>query len=108
MNVELLKVEDVFDLTNQGVVCAPFFKLPPTDHFQTFTAVVTVQPPDRAAFEVDASFTVTHFKILDVTVPAEKRWQIVTCLGKIPKDSVPVGSVILCDNEVRNRLLQTI
>jgi hypothetical protein len=90
MKVELLRVADVFNLTHQGLVCAQFFQLPTTGEFHTFTAVVTIQPPNRTAFDVDASFSVTHFKISDLAVPAEKCWQIVICLGKISKDSVPV------------------
>jgi len=108
MRVQLLRVEDVFDLTNQGLVCAPFFQPSPQGPFKDFSAVVTVQPPDRPAFDVDASFNLTHFKILDVEAPVERRWQIVTCLGKIPKDSVPVGSIIRCDRETKARLSNSI
>lgn len=108
MKEELLKVEDVFDLTNQGLVCAPFFQLLPEKVFKNFSAVVTVQPPNRPAFEVDASFILTQFKILDLTALVEKRWQVVTCLGKIPKDSVPVGSLIFCDSEIKARLSKPI
>mgnify|MGYP000574647358 CR=1 FL=1 len=71
MRVELLRVEDVFDLTNQGLVCAPFFQPSPQGPYKDFSAVVTVQPPDRPAFDVDASFNLTHFKILDVEAPVE-------------------------------------
>src|SRR5450830_201640 len=108
MRVELLRLEDVFDLTNQGLVCTPFFQPSPQGPFNNFSAVVTVQPPDRPAFDVDASFNLSHFKILDVDVPVERRWKIVTCLGKIPRDSVPVGSIILCDRETKARLSKTI
>jgi hypothetical protein len=104
MRVELLRVEDVFDLTNHGFVCAPFLQPSPKVQFKNFSTVVTVQPPDRPAFDVEASFNLTHFKILDVDAPVERRWQVVTCLGEIPKDSVPVGSIILCDSETKQRL----
>ena len=104
MQVELLRVEDVFDLTNQGLVCAPFFPLSTMPEFQSFKASVTVQPPGAPSFVVEASFDVTHFKILDISAPAEKRWQIVTCFGKIPKGVVPLGSVLLCDEVVREKL----
>ena len=106
MKVELLRVVDVFDLTNQGLVCAPFFQPPPEGQFKNFSAVVTVQPPNRPEFDVNASFNLTHFKILDLNAPVEKRWQVVTCLGKIPKDSIPVGSLIFGDSEIKARLSQ--
>jgi hypothetical protein len=108
MKVELLKVEDVFDLANQGLVCAPFLQPAPQAAFQNFSAVVTVQPPDRPEFDVDASFYLTHFKILDLTAPVEKRRQVVTCLGKIRKDSVPVGSIIFSDSKTKARLSKSI
>ena len=108
MKVELLKVEDVFDLTNQGLVCAPFFQPLPGTAFKNFSAVVTVQPPNRPAFDVEASFILTHFKILDLTASVEKRWQVLTCLGTIPKDFVPVGSLIFCSSEIKARLSKPI
>lgn len=104
MQVELLRVEDVFDLSNIGLVCAPFFPLSAAPEFQSFKAAVTVQPPNAASFIAEASFDVTHFKILDLSVGPEKRWQIVTCLGKIPKSTVPLGSLLLCDEVTRDRL----
>jgi hypothetical protein len=100
---ELLRVQDVFDLASQGVVCAPLLQPSPEMPFKNFSAVVTVQPPDRPAFDVTASFDLMHFNIPDLTAQVEKRWQVVTCLGRIPKDSVPIGSVILCDGETRSR-----
>jgi hypothetical protein len=103
MKVELLTVEDVFDLVSQGLVCAPLLQPPTELPFRNFSAVVTVQPPDRPAFDVSASFNLTHFNIPDLTAPIERRWQVVTCLGRIPKESVPVGSVIFCDSETRVR-----
>lgn len=108
MKVELLTIEEVFDLTNQGLVCAPFFQPLPGTSFKNFSAMVTVQPLDRLAFNVEASFIITHFKILDLTAPVEKRWQVMSCLGTIPKDLVPVGSLIFCDSEIKARLSKPI
>lgn len=104
MAVELMRVEDVFDLTSMGLVCAPHFPVPRTGHFRNFSADVTIIPPGGSPFVVMASFYLTHFNIRDVSVGVEKRWQIVPCLGKIAKNLVPVGSVILCDDDVIRRL----
>lgn len=103
MKVELLIVEDVFDLVSQGLVCSPHLQPSPEIPFKNFSAVVSVHPPDGPAFDVSAWFYLTHFNIPDVTAPLQKRWQVVTSLGRIPKESVPVGSVILCDIETKAR-----
>ena len=103
MKVKLLRVQDVFDLASQGLVCAPLLQPSLDEPFRNFSAVVTVQPPDRPEFEVSASFELTHFNIPNMTAPIEQRWQIVTCLGKISKDAVPKGNLIFCDREVKAR-----
>lgn len=104
MKVELLRGEKVFDLATQGLVCAPFLQPSQEMPFRNFSAVVTVQLPGRQAFDVSASFELTHFNIRDLNAPVQKRWQVVTCLGRISKESVPVGRVIFCDSETRARL----
>ena len=108
MKIELLRVKDVFDLSNLGLVCAPFLQPAPQTPFKNFSAIVTVQPPDDPPFEVKASFNLTHFKIPELAAPVEKRWQVVTCLGEISKDSVPIGSIIFCDSETKVRLANSI
>jgi hypothetical protein len=106
MEVELLRVEEVFDLTSLGLVFAPSIPLPRTGKFQSFSSDVTVRPPVSPSFIVNASFQLTHFNIRDPALGADRRWQIVMCLGKIAKNLVPTGSVIWCDEGTKLRLIQ--
>ena len=97
MQIELLRVDAVFELAGQGLVCAPSFPGPAAGPFQAFTATVHVQPPGQAGFEATATFSAIHFRSAGGA-------DILMSLAGIPKGAVPRGSRIFAGDDVGRRL----
>ena len=92
--VELMEVQDTFDIKNVGVLVVPSFDLPPQGKWQSLTELVTVKVPGGQQIEAEALFSMIHVNIRDPEVGANKRWQIVLSFRTLPKTDLPVGSKI--------------
>jgi hypothetical protein len=101
--IELLTVEDSFQITGRGVIVIPDFSVP--NGWKNRTESVTVAKPDGLELEAKAQFNMAHFNIPDPQVSIDRRWRIVVMLVDRSKDEVPVGSRILVSPEVREAIL---
>jgi hypothetical protein len=93
-NKPLLEVTDTFNISSIGLLVVPSFDLPPNGKWESFSELVTVEHPDGSKFQLNANFSVIHLNIRDLSVGANKRWQIVCSFKGIEKSAVPAGSKI--------------
>ena len=101
--IELLTVEDSFEISGPGVVVTPDFSVP--DSWKNRTENVTIVKPDGVRYEATAQFSMSHIRISDAKVSSDRRWRVVLLLPDRTKDDVPVGSRILVSPEVRAAIL---
>lgn len=101
--VELLTVEDSFQITGRGVVLVPDFSVPIgwTDRTET----VVVEQPCGNRYEAMARFNLSHFNLVDHHAPVDKRWRIVVLLPGRAKEDVPPGSKLFVASEVRDAVI---
>jgi hypothetical protein len=104
--VELLTVEDCFQIEGFGLVLRPDFSVP-NGRWAEVTEPVIVVRPDGEKFETAARFGLSHFRISDPAVSIDRRWRVVLSFPNAAKDLVPVGSKILVSHEMRDALLGT-
>ena len=101
--VPLLEVEECFVLDAASLVLAPDFSLPFGQGWKEFTFLVVV----RAAGKQEARFRAVASPIhLNVRDPEVKRrgWRLTIVLHKATKEEVPIGSSVLCERQVKERL----
>jgi hypothetical protein len=101
--VELLTVQDSFQMSGGGVVVIPDFSVP--DGWRNRSESVIVATPDGQQYEAAAEFSMSHFKIPDPRVSIDRRWRIVVLLTNRTKDQIPVGSRVLVSPEIRDAIL---
>jgi hypothetical protein len=101
--VELLTVEDSFQITGRGVVVIPDFSVP--NGWKNRTEVVVVRKPDGQQYEATAQLSMTHFNISDPDVSIDKRWRVVVLLPDRKKEELPIGSKILVSEKVKDAIL---
>jgi hypothetical protein len=101
--VELLTVEDSFQITERGVVVVPDFEVP--NGWKNRTETVVVVRPDGQRHEVTGEFSMSHFKPLDPKAPIDKRWRIELMLRDYMKNELPIGSKILVSHQTREAIL---
>lgn len=101
--VELLTVEDRFQLIHKGLIVVPCLPVPKGD-WSNFEASGSLLKPDGPDETVLLRFTVSHFNIADPRIPVEQCWQVAVSLPELQKDDVPVGSRLLVSEDVRDRL----
>jgi hypothetical protein len=101
--VELLTVENSFQISGLGVVIIPDFSVP--DGWQHRKESVTVATPDGEQFEAIAQFNIWHFNIPDPEVSDDRRWRVVVLLPDRTKDELPAGSRIMVSPELRDAIL---
>lgn len=101
--VELLTVEDSFQISGRGVVVVPDFPLP--EGWEDRRGMIVVVTPDGRQYDATARFSRSHFEIRDPNVAADKRWRVVVLLPDGKKEDLPVGSRILVSREVRDALV---
>jgi hypothetical protein len=99
----LLTVADQFQLTGIGLVVMPDFSVP--EGWANIEETVLVETPN-GRLELLAQFQQTHFKILDVTAPLDRRWRVVLCFPTATKEQVSVGSVVYASLGTKNALLK--
>ncbi len=104
--VELLTVEDCFQIGGFGLVLRPDFSVP-GGRWAERTEPVVVLRPDGEQLETVARFGLSHFYISDPTVSIDQRWRVVVSFPDSTKDQVPVGSKILVSQEMHDAILGT-
>src|SRR5688500_9984949 len=102
--IELLTIDDHFQLPKIGLVLAPTFPLPSAG-WSDFTSVAIVSLSDGSRVPAAAKFSRTHFLIKDPTVPIDERWRVTVLLPGLTKREVPVGSKILVAPDTVARIL---
>jgi hypothetical protein len=103
---EILTVADHFDITGRGLVLLPDFDPPNGGRkWKNFSGTVVVLTPTGQRLELQANFTLIHFNIRDPNVDVKKRWRISVTLPSGTKQMVPIGSKLLCSDNVRSILL---
>lgn len=102
--VELLTVEECFQLSQMGLVLVPDFSVP-RGNWKNFSDTVVLARPDGHEFEVFAQFNMSHFNIRDPNASVDKRWRVVVSLPELKKVDVPIGSKILVSSEVKEAVL---
>ena len=58
--VELMEVQDTFDIKNVGVLVVPSFSLPSQRKWQPLIELVAIKDPSGQYIEVEAPFSVIH------------------------------------------------
>jgi hypothetical protein len=101
--VELLTVEDRFQLSGVGLVLVPDFSVP--DGWRNIEETVQLCRPDGTMLEAVAQLNMTHFNIRDPKADLDKRWRIVVRLPAVEKGQVPVGSRLLVSADTRGRVI---
>jgi hypothetical protein len=103
--VELLTVEDRFQLSGVGLTVVPDFPVP--KGWANVSAVVTVVTPNGEEFDAVAQCNLTHFNFrsTDAMASIDRRWRILLSLPDVLKERVPVGSRIFVSKSVRTAVL---
>lgn len=101
--VELLTVEDCFEIGDLGVVLRPDFSVP-NGRWSARTDTVTVVRPDGQRFETTAEFNLTHSNISDPSVSIDRRWRVVVSLPGHRKGQLPVGTKVFVSRETNDAL----
>ncbi|TKT69071.1 hypothetical protein [Aquamicrobium sp. LC103] len=97
--VQLLTVEDSFQISGQGLVVLPDFPSPPSN-WRGGSEMATVVKPDGSRLTAHLNLFTAHFNIRDPQVPLEKRWRIVPTFPDLQREDVPIGSQVLVSASV--------
>jgi len=100
--VELLIVEDTFDITGHGLIVVPAFDM--GGHWENREEPVSVLRPDGTSISTQAKLQRTHFRIFD-RAHSGSPWKVVVTLPAESKASVPIGSRIWGSEALRTALL---
>jgi hypothetical protein len=103
--VELLVIEDRFQITGRGVILTPDFSTP-KKRWQNRIEKVSVITPAGQAIEANAEINHVHFSIRDPQVPLDRRWRIVVMITDRSKEELPVGSRVLVLPEARDAIIE--
>jgi hypothetical protein len=101
--IELLTVEDSFQIIGRGLVVIPDFSVP--NGWKDRTEKVLVVRPDGQQYEATAQFSMSHFKLLDPNASVDRRWRVALLLQDRNKKELPAGSKILVSQEIRDAIL---
>lgn len=101
--VQLLEVEDRFDLKDDGIVLAPDFALPNEKGWKDYTFLVTVVCEGGFSEKLRAVASPVHLLVRDPSV-LRKGWRLEIVLPGATKNDVPTGSRVLCSVETYERL----
>lgn len=102
--IELLTVEERFQVESLGLVVIPDFAVP-SGRWRNFSEPVVVVRPDGNHFEVTAHFIISHFNIATTKASFDDSWRIVVWLPDGKKEEVPIGSKILVSHEAREAVI---
>jgi hypothetical protein len=101
--VELLTVQDRFQLSGIGLTVTPDFPVP--NGWRNIEEPVEVELPSGERFEVLGQFNMTHFNISDPAAGVERRWRLLVTLTTMVKEQVPIGSRLFVSEQTRNAIL---
>jgi hypothetical protein len=101
-DVELLTVQDHFDMTGRGLILLPDFDVP--DGWRERSDTVRVVTPDGEQREFLAHFSIVHFNTNDPNVDSKGRWRVSVSLPTASKSTVPIGSKVLCEGRLKAAL----
>ncbi len=101
--VELLNVENSFEIRGFGVVLIPDFSVP--DGWKNLDDSVTLVMPDGQHIAAKAQFNLSHFNLIDPAAPLDNRWRVVVRLVDWKKGKLPIGSKLLASVEVCQAIL---
>jgi hypothetical protein len=104
--VQLLEVEDQFDLKDDGIVLAPDFALPSGRGWENYTFLVTVAREGGLSRKLRAVASPVHLLVRDPSV-VRKGWRLTIVLPDATKNDVPTGSRVFCSVETYERLFGT-
>ncbi|HEX4950384.1 MAG TPA: hypothetical protein VFZ34_27210 [Blastocatellia bacterium] len=104
-DVELLTVHDHFDMMGSGLVLLPDFAVP--DGWRARSDTVVVITPDGEQREFLAHFRIVHLKINDPKVDCQTRWRGSVSLLTASNRTVPIGSRVLCESQLKAALTST-
>jgi hypothetical protein len=101
--VELLTVENAFEISGRGAVLIPDFSVP--ERWKDRVDSVILATPDGRKIATEARFNLSHFSLSDPKAPVDKFWRVVVLLPDCRKEQVPVGSKLLVPSGVRRAIL---
>jgi hypothetical protein len=101
--VELLAIDDRFQLGGIGLTIVPDFPVP--KGWRNLEEQILIITPDGGQFETLARFNTAHFNIRDPEASPDRRWRILVSLPAARKEQVPIGSRLLVSRAVRNAVL---
>lgn len=99
-DTELLTVQEHFEISSRGLVLSPDFDVP--RGWRNHSESVVVVTPGGEAREFVANLELIHFNIRDPNVDVNRRWRVSVSLPSANKLTVPVGSKVLCESELRS------
>ena len=88
----LMKVEERFQINGRGLVLRPNFLL--LEEFKNFSSNVIVQNDKGNEMSFQASFSASHFNILD-SANIDDRWRVEITLIDANKNEISIGDIIL-------------
>jgi len=102
--VELLIIEERFQLEKRGVVIVPDF--PIVRGWKNFSENVLIELPDGQLEEMLADFSTAIFEPADMnSLDTGRYWRIVITLPNATKDRVPIGSKVFVSYAAMKRIL---
>ena len=105
--IELLTVADYFDITGRGLILVPDIDPPKQGKWKNFSATVVVLTPSGQRLELQGDFSLIHLNIRDPKVDVSNRWRVSVALPSGTKQTIPIGSRLLCDANVSAALMGT-
>lgn len=97
--VELLTIQDHFDMTGRGLILLPDFDVPAGWCARSDTVLVITPAGEQREFL--AHFSLVHFNISDPKVDCQTRWRVSVSLPTASKHTVPIGSKVLCESQLK-------
>jgi hypothetical protein len=101
--VELLTVEDSFQIRGRGLVVIPDFSVP--KGWKNRTDTVIIATPDGQETSIQAEFSRTHFKFIDRTAPPDEHWRVIVMLRDWQKGKLLAGTKLFVSPSIRDALL---
>jgi len=101
--VSLLTVEDHFSVSEAGLTLAPDFAMPQGDGWRGFSFVAVVRNAGEHDRRFRALATPVHFHTRDPSA-LRRGWRLLITLPMATKSDVPIGSTLLCEAQVIQRV----
>lgn len=101
--IELLTVEDSFEISGRRVIVIPDFSVP--ERWKDRVDSVSLVTPAGRKIATRARFNLSHFSLSVPNAPMDKRWRIVVLLLDCGKEQVTVGSKLLVPLDVYRAIM---